>query len=125
MHKSDFGKCEVPTALSKVRFQGKSGKHLLVLNSSQCDPERKLQARRRLPEAGFMVSPRCLLRAQHSLEGVLAPTADEPSISSTNIQLRRVRPAAIGRTTEHPATQLKKVYGNLNRAQSCWLAGQA
>jgi hypothetical protein len=32
-------KCEVPAALSKVRFQGQPGRHLLVLSSSQFDPQ--------------------------------------------------------------------------------------
>ena len=34
-------KCEVPTGLRKVRFQGRTGRHLLSLSSSQFDPERR------------------------------------------------------------------------------------
>jgi hypothetical protein len=82
---------------------------MLAWSFSGFDPKRTLQASRRLPEAGFMVLSRCQWRAQHLLEGVL-PHRRRPSISSTNVQLRRVRPAAIGGTMEHPATQLKKVY---------------
>jgi hypothetical protein len=32
------GTCKVPTALSKVRFLGQPGRHLLALSFSQFDP---------------------------------------------------------------------------------------
>src|ERR1700731_1746586 len=38
---------------------------------------------------------------------------------------RLVRPAAIGSMTGKPATQLKRVYGNLSRVQSGKFAGSA
>jgi hypothetical protein len=38
-------KCEVPTELSKVRFQGRRRRHLLTLSSSQFDPERSFGTR--------------------------------------------------------------------------------
>jgi len=37
---SSWHKCEVPTELCKVRYQGQSGRHLLELSSSQFDPSR-------------------------------------------------------------------------------------
>jgi hypothetical protein len=40
VHVSFWHKCELPTALRKVRFQGQAGRHLLALSSSQFDPNR-------------------------------------------------------------------------------------
>jgi hypothetical protein len=43
-------KCEVATALSKVRFQGQPGRHLLALNSSQFEPRVDLRPKAQIAQ---------------------------------------------------------------------------
>ncbi len=95
---------QMPTASSNVRVREQSGKHILVLSSSQCDPVRTQScgryARRasRQGAAAFAVAP-TLLRDRFNYS---APSASSASLSRHMVRISTLLQRDLCRTLRLP-----------------------